>query len=73
LVVGKCFAPGGKPVPAYEVCLQIGPIRKTLHVFGDRFWKRKAGVVKTISDPLPFTEMAISYDNAFGGPDYKKN
>jgi len=73
LVVGKCFAPGSKPVPAYEVGLHIGPIDKTLHVFGDRFWKRKAGVLKTISDPLPFTEMAISYENAFGGPDYKKN
>jgi hypothetical protein len=73
LVVGKCFAPGGKPVHAYEVSLQIGSINKILHVFGDRFWKRKAGVLKTISDPLPFTEMDIRYENAFGGPDYKKN
>jgi uncharacterized protein YjbI with pentapeptide repeats len=73
LVVGTCFAPGGKPVPAYEVRLKIGSIDKTLPVFGDRFWKRKAGVLKTISDPLPFTEMDIRYENAFGGPDYKKN
>jgi uncharacterized protein YjbI with pentapeptide repeats len=73
LVVGKCFTPEAKPVPAYEVHLKIGPIDKTLYVFGDRFWERKAGVLKTISDPLPFTEMAISYENAFGGPDYKKN
>ena len=70
LVVGSCFAPGGKPVPAYEVRLQIGPIDKTLHIFGDRFWKRKGGVLKTISDPMPFTEMNVSYENAFGGPDY---
>jgi len=73
LVIGKCFAPEGKPVPAYEVRLQIGPIDKTFYVFGDRFWERKAGVLKTISDPHPFTEMTISYENAFGGPDYKKN
>jgi uncharacterized protein YjbI with pentapeptide repeats len=73
LVVGKCLAPGGKPVPAYEVHLKIGSIDKTLHVFGDRFWNRKAGILKTISDPLPFTEMDISYENAFGGPKYKKN
>jgi uncharacterized protein YjbI with pentapeptide repeats len=73
LVVGKCFTPEAKPVPAYEVYLKAGPIDKTLYVFGDRFWERKAGVLKTISDPLPFTEMAISYENAFGGPDYKKN
>jgi len=73
LVVGKCFAPEAKPVPGYEVGLQIGPIDKTLYVFGDRFWKRKKGILKTISDPLPFTEMDVSYANAFGGPDYKKN
>ncbi|MFX1555352.1 MAG: DUF2169 domain-containing protein, partial [Promethearchaeota archaeon] len=73
LVVGKCFAPKGKPIPAYEVRLQIGPIDKALNVYGDRFWRRKAGILKTISDPLPFTEMDISYESAFGGPDYKKN
>jgi len=73
LVIGKCFAPEGKPVPAYEVCLQIGPINKTLNVYGDRFWRRKAGILKTISDPLPFTEMDISYEKAFGGPKHKKN
>jgi len=73
LVVGRCFTPEAKPVPAYEVHLKIGPIDKTLYVFGDRFWGRKAGVLKTISDPLPFTKMAISYENAFGGPNYKKN
>jgi len=73
LVVGKCFTPEGKPTPAYEVSLQMGPIDKTLYVFGDRFWKRKGRILKTISDPLPFTEMDISYENAFGGPDYKKN
>jgi uncharacterized protein YjbI with pentapeptide repeats len=73
LVVGTCFAPEGKPVPAYEVGLQIGPIDKTLYVFGDRFWKRRFLFFKTISDPLPFTEMAVTYENAFGGPDYQKN
>ena len=73
LVVGKCFTPEGKPIPAYEVGLQIGPIDKTLFVFGDRFWKRKKGILKTISDPHPFTEMDVSYENAFGGPEYKKN
>jgi uncharacterized protein YjbI with pentapeptide repeats len=73
LVVGTCFTPEGKPVPASEVGLQIGPIDKTLYVFGDRFWKRRFLFFKTISDPLPFTEMAVTYENAFGGPDYQKN
>jgi uncharacterized protein YjbI with pentapeptide repeats len=73
LVIGRCFAPKGVPVSASEVRLRIGPIDKTLYVFGDRFWKRKGGMLKTISDPVPFTEMPVSYENAFGGPEYKKN
>jgi hypothetical protein len=73
LVVGRCFAPGDEPVMASEVRLRIGPIDKTLYVFGDRFWKRRFLFFKTISDPLPFTEMAVTYENAFGGHDYRKN
>jgi uncharacterized protein YjbI with pentapeptide repeats len=73
LVVGRCFTPEAKPVPAYELRLKIGSIDKILHVYGDRFWKRKGGLVKVISDPMPFTEMPVSYENAFGGPEYKKN
>ncbi|MGD9240142.1 MAG: DUF2169 domain-containing protein [Desulfobacterales bacterium] len=73
LVVGKCFAPKGEPVSASEVSVRIGPMDKTLYVFGDRFWRRKRGILQAISDPLPFTEMDVSYQNAFGGPDYKKN
>ena len=73
LVVGKCFAHGSEPVPASEVHLRIGPVDKALYVFGDRFWRRKGSIVKAISDPRSFTEMAVSYQNAFGGTDYKKN
>jgi uncharacterized protein YjbI with pentapeptide repeats len=73
LVVGRCFAPGDEPVMASEVGLRIGPVDKTLYVFGDRFWKRRFLFFKTISNPLPFTEMAVTYENAFGGPDYRKN
>jgi len=52
LVVGKCFAPKGEPVSVSEVRLRIGPIDKTLYVFGDRFWRRKAGIVLCISFSL---------------------
>jgi uncharacterized protein YjbI with pentapeptide repeats len=72
LVFGKCFAPGGKEMQAGEVRLRVGPVEKTLYVFGDRFWRR-AGPVRRISDPLPFSEMAITWENAFGGPEYGKN
>ena len=73
LVSGKCFAPGGRAIPAHQVSLQVGPVNKTLYVFGNRFWKRAGGMVKTISDPEPFKEMEISFQNAFGGEGFEKN
>ncbi len=73
LVSGKCFAPGGRAVPAHQVSLRVGPVNKTLYVFGNRFWKRAGGMVKTISDPEPFREMEISFQNAYGGEGFAKN
>ena len=73
LVSGKCFALGGKAVPAHEVSVQVGTFNKTLYVFGDRFWKRAAGITKVISDPMPFQEMEISFQNAYGGEGFEKN
>ncbi|HUU30242.1 MAG TPA: DUF2169 domain-containing protein [archaeon] len=72
LVRGKCFAPEGKPRPASRVRIRVGSLDKTLNVFGDRFWKGPPGA-RTISQPLPFAVMDISYENAFGGPNYPAN
>jgi len=73
LAAGKFFSPGRKPAPAGSVRMSVGSVDKTLHVFGDRYWIKKAGVVSGISDPQPMTEMEITYVNAFGGPGYKQN
>ncbi|MCI5166315.1 MAG: DUF2169 domain-containing protein, partial [Candidatus Electrothrix sp. GM3_4] len=73
LVTGKFFAPSGKPVPGGKVRLQLGPHEKTLYVFGDRFWQKKAGGRLVLTDPDPITSMDLSYENAFGGPGYAKN
>ena len=73
LVSGKCFSTAGKQIPAYDVSIRVGPVNKTLYVFGNRSWVKKGGMVKVISDPEPFTSMEISYNNAFGGPDDPRN
>jgi len=68
LLNGSAYAPGGKPVTKVPVSLKIGPISKSFHVVGNRFWKK--GVVSiSASHPKPFTVMPISYDKAFGGVD----
>ena len=51
---------------------QVGSIEKSVEVFGDRYFK--PGVL-TIAQtrPIPFEEMDITWENAFGGPDYEHN
>jgi uncharacterized protein YjbI with pentapeptide repeats len=68
LVTGKGYALGGKPRTACSVRVRMGSIDKTLYVVGNRVWKLGGA-----SDPEPFTEMAVSYQNAFGGPGFPQN
>ncbi|HYJ09069.1 MAG TPA: DUF2169 domain-containing protein, partial [Polyangiaceae bacterium] len=42
--------------------------RKAVVVFGERVWFRAVGSMG-MSSPLPFTEMPLVYDKAFGGTD----
>ena len=72
LVTGKCFAPQGTSRPAAEIAFQVGPARKKLSVFGNRYWKPSAGI-KIITDPEPFAEMPITWENAFGGEGFEQN
>ncbi len=72
LVSGRCHA-GREKVPGRKVQIRLGSIDKTLSVFGDRHWVKKAGMNLAISAPEPFDTMDISYANAFGGKGYAKN
>jgi hypothetical protein len=68
LLNGSAYAPGGKAATKVTVTLKVGSIVKTFQVVGNRFWKKNlTGISAT--KPQPFTEMPISYDNAFGGSD----
>ena len=72
LLTGACYSIGER-APAGEVSISIGSVNKTLYVFGDRFWKTSGAMGKTVSDPVPFDRMEISYANAYGGPSFKPN
>ncbi len=73
LVWGRCFTPDGKARGASRVVLQTGTVEKTLDVFGNRYWKKAAGIGYNISRPEPFTEIPLTYERAFGGKTYEKN
>ena len=62
-VLGSAWAAVGKAVRQLDVALAIGPCKKSLRVFGDRFWRQGR-----ITPPEAFTEMPICYENASAIP-----
>src|SRR5579871_2696174 len=68
LLSGFAFAPLGKPSPIVPVRLTVGPIDKEVWAVGDRSWKLTGP-----TEAVPFTEMPLSYDRAFGGEGYPQN
>lgn len=68
VVMGRVYAPGGRPVEQTEASVTVGKVSLTARVTGDRTWT--AGVVGVrASPPTPFAEMPITWGRAFGGID----
>ncbi len=72
LLQGKCHAPGGKPVTECPVLFRVGGWSKMLRVIGPRAWTDSV-IGAAFSAPQPFTEMALTYANAFGGAGHEPN
>ena len=51
-----------------DVGFQVGPLQKTIRVFGDRYWFTRMGF-RVASDPAPFWKIPLIYERAFGGWD----
>ncbi len=71
VVVGRAYAPRGRPTVRMPVGVQVGERKKVLTVTGDRRCSYRAGATPVFTDPEPFTEMEIRYDRAYGGADEK--
>ena len=66
VLIGKAY-PSAKRAPVVVVSLRVAHLRKVVRVFGDRLWTRALGWV--MSPALPFEEMPLVYERAFGGWD----
>jgi hypothetical protein len=66
LVVGSAYAHLGRPVDQLVLEIHVGPISRYARVVGDRFWRASAGGY-TMTAPLPFTAMPLTWERAFGG------
>jgi uncharacterized protein YjbI with pentapeptide repeats len=68
-LTGSCYAPGARPAASCMVSFSVGPVTRTLQVFGDRTWDAAGGV----TGPEPFTVMPLRWERCFGGADHPRN
>jgi hypothetical protein len=66
IAVARAFAPGGKPVPRFDVLVRVGHLEKALVVYGLRVWQAKG---EGLSEPRPIDEIELRYEHAWGGLD----
>lgn len=66
VVVGKAVSPSGQRVKQLAVRLEVQGRKKDVLVFGERRWVRSLGSVFP-STPVPFVEMPLTFERAFGG------
>ena len=69
IVIGKACGPRGKEVIRMGLSVQVGSCRKDLVVTGDRQCQHKPLAGPVFSNPIPFTEMPLRYERAYGGMD----
>jgi len=66
VVLGKAYAPGGRPATQVTAGIRVGRVSKAISVVGPRQWQSgMLGVSASVAQP--FTEQDISYAQAFGG------
>ncbi|MGK4005435.1 DUF2169 domain-containing protein [Sorangium sp. So ce1036] len=66
IFVATAHAPDGQAVPSFDVRVEVGPLRKSLVVFGKRLWVDKGA---GLTAPLPIAQIDMRYDHAWGGRD----
>jgi len=69
LLSGSAWAPGGKPAWQMDVSVSVGPVAKTVRVFGDRVWDA-GGAMGWVAS---FVRMPLVWERAFGGTDQTKD
>lgn len=66
IVVAAAAYSSGAPVKSMTVTLRVGDQTWHMLVTGDRHWQG-AGEHATITEPIPFRRMPLTWDRSFGG------
>ena len=67
ILLGHAWAPR-VGVNSVDVSLAVGPVRRTVRVFGERCWVRRLWTTSA-SRPEPFESIALLWERSFGGAD----
>ncbi|MFO0757405.1 MAG: DUF2169 domain-containing protein [Byssovorax sp.] len=67
VLIGHAHAPSA-PATVLDVDLRVGPLRKVVRVYGDRYYYKSISSYG-ISGPTRFTKIPLVYERAFGGVD----
>lgn len=71
VVRGSAFALNGKPVQSMQVSVSVGNHNKRIQVWGERLARWHSNRPPIFSQPEPFTEIPLTYANAYGGADVR--
>jgi hypothetical protein len=67
VLVGHAYA-ARRDTKEMRVGLRVGPLNKDLLAFGDRVWFKALGSI-SMTKPIPFEKIPLTYERAFGGWD----
>lgn len=73
VVIGKAYAPHGRPISLMDCVVQVARTRKVVRVIGDRRCVFRAGRAPAWTDPEPFVELDVCYERAYGGADLRSD
>lgn len=67
VLLGNAWAPRPR-TRVHDVSLRVGPVSRTVRVFGERRWFRAVGSW-VASDPVEFERIPLAWQRAYGGVD----
>ncbi len=65
-VTANSYSPDAKPSIGWKASVKFGQVYKQLYITGTRHWERRMGAY-VLSREQPINEVAVRYENAFGG------
>lgn len=70
IMVGNAYAPEGRATGKFDVSLSVGEHTSSVRIIGDRQWQ-KTSLGWQITQPLPVEQIALCYENSYGGVDLR--